>query len=252
MGGLCVCALSRVQLFETAWTVACQAALSMEFPKQECWSGLPFPSPGDLPRDWTHVCCLAGGFFTTEPPGKHKSCSSFACLKMKWTCLGPCVSFQLLHSRPPCATRKVSTSSLFSPALPLTLCHTWSLLSTPVSPGGYRKISSVAKSTGHFPPVGPLSKSQHLSLTSVLNTVLSTCEAWSLSFFTFLHPYMSLSFIFFYLPMTAGALHAQPSSLILNELSGQLRVLRLQLNASQSLNSSLTILIIIFIGYCFN
>ena len=155
-------------------------------------------------------------------------------------------------SRPPCVTWKVSTSCLFSPALPLTLWHTWSLLSTPVFPGGYHKISSVAKSTGHFPPVGPLSKSQHLSLTSVLNTVLSTCEAWSLSFCTFLHPCMSLSFILFYVPMTAGALHAQPSSLILNELSGQLRVLRLQLNASQSLNSSLNILIIIFIGYCFN
>ena len=31
------------------WTVACQAPLSMGFPRQECWSGLPFPSPGDLP-----------------------------------------------------------------------------------------------------------------------------------------------------------------------------------------------------------
>ena len=35
--------------FGTPWTVACQAPLSMEFPKQEYWSGLPFPSPGDLP-----------------------------------------------------------------------------------------------------------------------------------------------------------------------------------------------------------
>ena len=33
----------------TLWTVACQAPLSMGFPRQECWSGLPFPSPGDLP-----------------------------------------------------------------------------------------------------------------------------------------------------------------------------------------------------------
>ena len=41
--------LSRVQLFATPWTVACQASLSMEFSRQECWSGLPFPSPGDLP-----------------------------------------------------------------------------------------------------------------------------------------------------------------------------------------------------------
>ena len=36
--------------FEIPWTVAHQAPLSMEFPKQEYWSGLPFPSPGDLPN----------------------------------------------------------------------------------------------------------------------------------------------------------------------------------------------------------
>ena len=40
---------SRVQLFMTLWTVAHQAPLSMEFPRQEFWSGLPFPTPGDLP-----------------------------------------------------------------------------------------------------------------------------------------------------------------------------------------------------------
>ena len=41
--------LSHVQLFATLWTVACQAPLSMDFSSQEYWSGLPFPSPGDLP-----------------------------------------------------------------------------------------------------------------------------------------------------------------------------------------------------------
>ena len=47
---LYVCQLiSSVQLFVTPWTVACQASLSMEFSRQEHWSGLPFPSPGDLP-----------------------------------------------------------------------------------------------------------------------------------------------------------------------------------------------------------
>ena len=40
-----VCALSHVPLFATQWTVACQAPLSMGFPRQEHWSGLPFPSP---------------------------------------------------------------------------------------------------------------------------------------------------------------------------------------------------------------
>ena len=41
--------LSRVQLFATPWTVAYQAPLSMGFSRQECWSGLPFSSPRDLP-----------------------------------------------------------------------------------------------------------------------------------------------------------------------------------------------------------
>ena len=41
--------LSRVRLFATPWTVAYQAPPSMGFSMQECWSGLPFPSPGDLP-----------------------------------------------------------------------------------------------------------------------------------------------------------------------------------------------------------
>ena len=41
--------LSRVRLFATPWTVAYQAIQSMGFSRQEYWSGLPFPSPGDLP-----------------------------------------------------------------------------------------------------------------------------------------------------------------------------------------------------------
>ena len=45
----CVHLLSCVQLFATPWTVARQAPLSMRFSRQEYWSGLPFPSPGDVP-----------------------------------------------------------------------------------------------------------------------------------------------------------------------------------------------------------
>ena len=54
------------------WTVACQALLSMGFSKQEYWSGLPFPSPGDLsdPGIECMFSALAGGFFAIEPPGK--------------------------------------------------------------------------------------------------------------------------------------------------------------------------------------
>ena len=40
---------SRIQLFVTPWTAACQAPLSMGFSRQEYWNGLPFPPPGDLP-----------------------------------------------------------------------------------------------------------------------------------------------------------------------------------------------------------
>ena len=56
----------------TPWTVARQAPLSMGFSRQEYWSGLPFPSPGDLPDPGTEPASpvLAGRFFTTEPPGK--------------------------------------------------------------------------------------------------------------------------------------------------------------------------------------
>ena len=46
---VCV-SLSRVRLFATPWTVAHQAPLSMGFPRSENWSGLPFPSPGGLPK----------------------------------------------------------------------------------------------------------------------------------------------------------------------------------------------------------
>ena len=44
--------LSGVQLFATLQTVTCQAPLSMEFSRQEHWSGLPFPVPGNLPDPW--------------------------------------------------------------------------------------------------------------------------------------------------------------------------------------------------------
>ena len=64
---------SRAQLFVTLWTVARQASLPMGFSRQEYWSGLPFPSPGDLPhpgiKPRSPTSALAGGFFTTGFPG---------------------------------------------------------------------------------------------------------------------------------------------------------------------------------------
>ena len=65
--------LSHVRLFATPWTVAHQTPLSMGFPRQEYWRGLSFPPPGDLLDSETELKspALAGGFFATEPPGKH-------------------------------------------------------------------------------------------------------------------------------------------------------------------------------------
>ena len=63
--------LSHVQLFATPWTVAYQASPSMGFFRQDDWSGLPFPSPRDLPDSRIEPTslaspALAGGFFTTS------------------------------------------------------------------------------------------------------------------------------------------------------------------------------------------
>ena len=72
---VCAQSLCCVQLFVTLWTVACQAPLSMEFSRQEYWSGMPFSIPGYLPNSGIELAslvspALAGGFFTTELPGK--------------------------------------------------------------------------------------------------------------------------------------------------------------------------------------
>ena len=64
--------LSRVLLFVTPWTVAYQASLSMGFSRQEYWSGLPFPSPGDLPDPGIKPSspALQADTLPSEPPGK--------------------------------------------------------------------------------------------------------------------------------------------------------------------------------------
>ena len=73
---VCVCSVTKSCLtLVTPWTAAHQAPLSMGFPKHEYGSGLPSPSPEDLPdpgfKPTSPVSpALACGFFTTEPPGK--------------------------------------------------------------------------------------------------------------------------------------------------------------------------------------
>ena len=63
---------AAVQLFATPWSVALQGTLSMEFSRQKCWSGLPFPSPGDLPDPGIKPGspALQEDFLQSELPGK--------------------------------------------------------------------------------------------------------------------------------------------------------------------------------------
>ena len=69
------CVLSHAWLFATPWPVACRLLCQWDFSKQEYWSWLPFPTPGDLPNQGIEPAslvspALAGRFFTTVPPGK--------------------------------------------------------------------------------------------------------------------------------------------------------------------------------------
>ena len=90
---ICACVLSHsshVQPLATLWTISCHAPLSMGFSRQEYWTGLPCPPPGNLPDPGLKpassvIPCIAGGFFTTEAPGKpmlslswHLSCLVFS------------------------------------------------------------------------------------------------------------------------------------------------------------------------------
>ena len=68
---------SHVRLWVTLWTVACQAPLTMGFPRQEYWNGLTFPSPGNLPNPGIELAslrppALQTGSLPLAPPGKPK------------------------------------------------------------------------------------------------------------------------------------------------------------------------------------
>ena len=83
---------SRVCLFETPWAVSHQAPLSMGFSRQEYWSGLPCPPPGDLPHSGIKLMSLksptlAGGFFTTEPPRKPKQQDQYMAWRTERVCV---------------------------------------------------------------------------------------------------------------------------------------------------------------------
>ena len=115
----CACMLScfsGVWIFVTLWTVAHQAPQSMGFSRQEYWSGLSCPPPGDLPDPGIEPMSLeypelAGRFFTSAPPGK--------CVVLQ--CSSSVVSDSLRpresqHTRPPCPSPTPRVHSDSSPS----------------------------------------------------------------------------------------------------------------------------------------
>ena len=139
---MCACALSCFSCFRllaTLWTVACQAPLSLGSSRQEYWSGLPCPPPGDLPDPGTELeppksPALAGGVFTTEPPGKPLVHNSVQFSSVTQSCLTLCdpmdcsmpglpVHHQLLeftqtHVHESVTPSKYLSCPLLSPSLP--------------------------------------------------------------------------------------------------------------------------------------
>ena len=107
--------------FGTPWIVAHQATLSMELSRQEYWSGLPFPFPGDLPNRGIQPSspALAGRLFITEPPGKPPEVwrSPYAkdSLSMTWRC--PLSLNTKAHTCPPPSPASIHLHSLLSKRL---------------------------------------------------------------------------------------------------------------------------------------
>ena len=99
---LCVCMLnhlSHVQLFVTLWTVACQAPLSMGFPRQEYWSGVPCPPQAIFPTQGSNLSLLRllhwhTGPLPLAPPGKPRHMYVFACLHV---CVYVCVCIYIFN-----------------------------------------------------------------------------------------------------------------------------------------------------------
>ena len=111
--------LSRVQLFVTPWTVAHQAPLSMGLSRQEYWSGLPFPSPGDLPepgiKPWSPA--LQADSLLSESPGKPKA---------QWGVgLNCCCYFlsQIQTRRLPTAFQSITITNMTTRKIPVCPCR---------------------------------------------------------------------------------------------------------------------------------
>ena len=104
---------SRVRLFVTPWTVAYQAPPSMGFSRQECWSGLPFPSPGNLPNPGIkpRSPTLQADALPSEPP----VCQSLLIVNIKKLPTSLWIKESLPHCTPSENTIPLSRSVVQSP-----------------------------------------------------------------------------------------------------------------------------------------
>ena len=84
-----VCVLSSVQLFVTLWTITRQASLAMGLSRQEYWSGLPFPPPGDLPNPGIEPRspALQAHSLPTESHGKPSLCRTSMQISHNYICI---------------------------------------------------------------------------------------------------------------------------------------------------------------------
>ena len=113
----CMCAQSGLTV--TPWTIACQAPLSMEFSRQEHWSGLPFPSPGDLPDPGVEPTslvspALAGRFLITSSTWESHTSVILCGCSVTQSC--PTLRHHgLQHARHPCPSPSPGACSNSSP-----------------------------------------------------------------------------------------------------------------------------------------
>ena len=99
--GVLLSSYCHVQLCATLWSVARQAPLSVEFSRQEYWSGLPFPTPGNLPNPRIEpVSALAGRFFITAHLESPRNSSVGICYLFRSTKLtNEILCFQILSGK---------------------------------------------------------------------------------------------------------------------------------------------------------
>ena len=173
----CSCSLvtKSCLTLELSWIVAHQTPLSMGFTRQEYWSGLPFPSPGDLP-DPGNECpspVVAGRFFTTEPPRRPNITIYCCCCSVPKSCPTLCDPHGLQNTMFPCLSlspRVCSNLCLLS-----QWCHP--IISSSVVPFSSCPLS--------FPvwrpfPVSQLyaSGSQSIRASASVSVLLMNIEGW--------------------------------------------------------------------------